>query len=133
MGTPASYVLFRPEEKHGFSVEDDIVPPTVCRDGEMDYAIIAFQPVAGNAQLQGHAAIPTGCSDQGILLEHGNDAHGIPDTISKARVGGEIYNKRGWYCRKRIGHKYLVTTGLKHENPPSREALECSQLLFRWD
>ena len=39
---PTIHVFFRPEEKHGLSVEHDILPPAACRERKVDDAGIAL-------------------------------------------------------------------------------------------
>jgi hypothetical protein len=39
---PVVDMLFRPEEKHGLSVEDDVIPPVMGRDSKMNDAGVAL-------------------------------------------------------------------------------------------
>ena len=42
---PAIDVIFRPEEEHCLSGEDDIVPPISCRNGKMEKSIAGYLAV----------------------------------------------------------------------------------------
>lgn len=50
--TPMINMLFRPEEEHRLSVEDDVIPPVMGRDSKMDQAGVALDLAIDYAQFQ---------------------------------------------------------------------------------
>jgi hypothetical protein len=50
--TPVINMLFRPEEKHRLSAEDDIVPPVMGRNRKMNQAGFTLNPAVSDCHFQ---------------------------------------------------------------------------------
>jgi hypothetical protein len=57
---PAFNMLFRPEEEHGLSVVDDVPPPLMGWEGEVDHALERRELTSLDRELHGLAAAPAG-------------------------------------------------------------------------
>ena len=71
---PAVDVLFRPEKQHRLSGVDEVVPPMLGRDGEVDYTLGGGKAAALHAQFHCFATVATGCDHLRVPVEHGRHA-----------------------------------------------------------
>jgi len=126
---PPIDVIFRPEEKHGFSIEDNVVPPVPRRKREMNDpwrlgCHLAF------ANLDGHAfaAASAGRKHAPVALQHGNHPQRVPDTVSVPASGvahsfGFHHERRG-NSRKRVRHEDLSAAWLKDQYVSGSQFIE---------
>src|SRR3990172_10420307 len=68
VAAPAVYMLFRPEEKHGVSSEDNIVPPSRRRPSEMQNPFSRLKNQVRNSKIHRITAASARGSNTGILL-----------------------------------------------------------------
>ena len=98
LSAPEVDVLLGTEEQHRLSGKNDVLPPTFCRDREMD------DPALGNGtpptDFNRHplAAIRARCLEPPVPLEHRDDAQTIPD--ARPEVALVLIA-----CQERRGHR----------------------------
>src|SRR5438270_12174144 len=78
---PTINVIFRPEEEHCLSREDDIVPPISCRNGKVEKPLAGYSAVR-DCNLHGCTAIAATTVDNRVGLEHGGNAQRIPNAVA---------------------------------------------------
>jgi len=67
---PAGDVLFRPEEQHGLSGEDDVLVPAGCRHSEMNDAFRSEETSFLDYKLHGGVAAGTRGGDPSVAAKH---------------------------------------------------------------
>jgi hypothetical protein len=114
-------VIFRPEDEHGFSIENDVIPPPSGRKREMNHARRSGCHLAF-ANLDGHAfaTASAGRKHTPVALQHGNYSQRVPDTVSVPASGaagcaGFHYEWRG-NSRQRVRHEDFTAAGLQYEH-----------------
>jgi hypothetical protein len=114
IAAPAGHHLFRPEEKHGLSIKDDVFPPSACGESEVDYALASEHPVA-HRQLHRFAGRPARGKHATIGMKRGDDAKGVPNAIAKPPAATDFSDERRGYGGERVGHQDFAG-GLEHEH-----------------
>src|SRR5439155_17984776 len=102
---PAIHMLFRPEEKDRFSSKDNIFPPVLRRNAEVNRPHRIYErPVLDR---HSHCLVTTSTSrdNTSVLLQHSRNSQSIPDAISPPCVSANLDRKSGWNRRKRLGHQ----------------------------
>ena len=79
---PAGDVLFRPEEVHRASGEDDVVPPVRRRDEDVEEERLVVQALVANLDGDRLAAVGAGRLDPAVDMERGADAERVPRTVA---------------------------------------------------
>src|SRR5689334_9938024 len=83
---PLARPLFRPEEEHLASGEDDVVPPARRRDDAVEEPVARLGTVARDLQAKGLHRLLAARLDDGLLVERRRDAEGVPGAV---RVVGD--------------------------------------------
>jgi len=113
---PPFDVLFRPEEEHGSSSEDDVVPPVGGRNGEMHDPICVREAASADRESDTLSTIRAGCYDSAILGDHSEDAEGVPDAIPPPMHEPRGNSKGCRHGRKRVGHEDFAAFWLKNKH-----------------
>src|SRR3989442_9836372 len=79
--TPTVDGLFRPEEEHGCSRKNDVVPPMSCRHGEMRDVRFKFRLAVSYFQRQRLAGKTVGGGNHRVAVERGGNSERVPNTI----------------------------------------------------
>jgi hypothetical protein len=75
---PAIDVLFRPEQEHGFSGEDDVFVPMARGHSKVDGSLWPEQSALLYPEDHLVVAAAAGGVNARVLLQHGRDSQGIP-------------------------------------------------------
>src|SRR6184192_2516670 len=116
-------MLFRPEQKHGFSGKDNVLVPIAGRNGYMDDSLRSQQPAIPNLQQHFQIAAAAGGVNPGILSKHCRDAECIPDAVAIIRTIPHFHRECSRHSREGGGTPQ-VTTLLKHKCVTRAQALE---------
>src|SRR5258706_11824965 len=102
---PLVDVLFRNEEQHGLSREDDVVPPTVRWNAKMNQPASGLESAAYDVDAELRAAARAGGGNPGVAVEHGGNSERIPDAIAVAGKRTHLYGERRRNGRKGARHE----------------------------
>jgi hypothetical protein len=96
--------FFRPEEEHGRSRKNDIVPP--MRDGHSEMRDVWFQNrlVVSNFDRQGLASVAVGCRNDRIGMQRCRNAVCVPNAIREVTPSVRVHRKCGRDSRKWRSH-----------------------------
>ena len=111
---PAVNVLFRPEEEHGLSIKDNVVPPAACRESEVDDAVAGKHAVA-HRQRHGVAAAAAGGEHASVGVERREDAERVPDAVAKPAAAEGLGDEWRGHGGEGVGHQHFAA-GLKDEH-----------------
>jgi ankyrin repeat protein len=112
--TPAVYLVFRPEEKHGLSIEDNVVPPAARWKREVNDAVAAHYSIA-HLQGQGVAASGEGGEHTSIGMECCEDTQRVPDAVAEPSPVADLCDERRRHSGERVGHQQFAAR-LKDQN-----------------
>lgn len=112
---PPCYMLFRPEEVHRASGEDDVVPPLRSRHQTVEDQFRHVRTLIADEDGHGFAAVPAGGFDPSIRGEGGTDAERIPGTVGIPPAAACMHavgrrNGGKWVC-----HADLAGFGIQHQ------------------
>jgi len=79
---PAIDMLFRPEQEHGPSGEDDVVVPMPRRHGNVDHSLRREQPAFLHPENHLVIAAAAGSVNARVLVQHCRNSQGIPDAVA---------------------------------------------------
>jgi hypothetical protein len=121
---PAIDVLFRPEQEHGFSGEDNVFVPMPRRHGNVDDSLRPQQPACLHAKRYFVIAAAAGSVNPRILVQHGGNSQGIPDAVAvPSPLAGSDGKGRG-HSRKWSGSPKF-SGFLQDESMSLSQSLEC--------
>src|SRR6185369_9167794 len=90
---PAVHVLFRPEQEHGLSSEDDVLIPMTRGYGEVDSTRLLGELSVSNVQRHFEIAAGAGSGDRRVFFQRGRDAKRVPDAVAVIRVLANVHRK----------------------------------------
>ena len=111
---PAVNVLFRPEEEHGLSIKDDVVPPSARGESKVDDAIASRQAVA-NRQGHGVTAATAGGEHASVGVERRENAERVPDAVAKPTAATGFGDEWCGHGGEGVGHEHFAA-GLKDQH-----------------
>jgi hypothetical protein len=116
-------MLFRPEQEHGFSGEDDVVVPMSCWHGYVNDSLRPKQPAFPHAEDHLVIAAAAGGINLRVPVQHGRDSEGIPDAVAiPGSLAGSNCKDRG-HSRKWSGSPEFSSL-LQDESMGLRQALK---------
>jgi len=95
LAAPVVDMLFRPEQEHGTSREDDVLIPVAGGHRDMDHAFLLQKPSIFYGQWHLEVAAGATCVDSGIFVQHGGDAKRVPDAVAPPGALANADGKRG--------------------------------------
>ena len=129
VAAPAIDVLFRPEEEHRFSGENEIFVPAPCGNGEVNNAASFRDAAAFNTQGDGGIATGAGSGNDSVAAKHSRDAQSVPDATAPPGVFAGTDMKRSRYGPKGRGTKNLGGAFLQNDDVSVGEAAKgCADL-----
>jgi hypothetical protein len=113
---PASDVLFRPEEVHCASGEDDVVPPVRGGDEAMEEQVVAIDPASVHFDRVGLPTVGAGRFDVAIKVECGEHAERVPRAVGVPPLISGVYSVCSGDGGERVGHPDLVCRRVEHQS-----------------
>jgi hypothetical protein len=79
---PAVNMLYRPEQEHGFSGEDNILVPLAGRNGKMADALARQQVTVPYIQHHFEIATSTRSIDASVIMQHRSNTKRVPNAVA---------------------------------------------------
>jgi hypothetical protein len=114
LAAPVVHMLFRPEQEHGTSREDDVLIPVAGGHRDMDHAFLLQKPSILYGKWHLEVTAGATCVDGRIFVQHGGDAERVPDAVAPPGAFANAHRKRGRDRRERCGAPELAIV-LQHE------------------
>lgn len=114
-GEPALDVLSRPEEIHGASSEDNVIPPAGRGDQAVKEEAFVIGPLIAHRNPQRFTAVRARSLDPPILMQGGADAERIPGTIPVPPPSGRLNTVGGGDTGERVRHPDLAGRRVQNE------------------
>jgi hypothetical protein len=112
---PSIDVLLRPEEIHGASGEDDVVPPAAGGHEAVEEQALFVQALVPNLEGDRLTAVGAGGLDATVDVERSEDPERVPRTIGVPPALGRAHTVSRGYCRERVRHPKLVARRAQDE------------------
>lgn len=97
--------------------------PHVAHDNQLE-RVVGILEAFLDFQAHGGAAIRAGSLDDGVLLQHGGDAHGVPDIVAEIGLLPCPDEERGRHGREGIRHQHFARLFLQDKHVRLGQPLE---------
>lgn len=114
-GEPARDVLSRPEEIHGASSEDNVIPPAGRGDQAVKEQAFVIGSLIAHRNPQRFTTVRARRLDPPVLVQGGADAECIPGTIPVPPPSGRLNTVGGGDTGERVRHPDVAGRGVENE------------------